>query len=69
MIKSNDIHIKWFLILLGFMLFLGVSSQAMESEIQNKSNTIEPSMNIEKKIPPMDTAAPSKFETASFGLG
>jgi hypothetical protein len=26
-------------------------------------------MRIEKGLPPMDTAVPSNYETASFGLG
>jgi hypothetical protein len=64
-----NIKIKWFMLLLGSFLFLGTSFQAIETEKPHESNPSEHSMNISKKIPPIDIAAPPKFKTASFGLG
>jgi hypothetical protein len=69
MIPSDDIRITWFLLLLGMASLSGAFSQAMGSEIQLQSGPSEPSMIIEKQLPPIDTAAPLEFKTAFFGLG
>ncbi len=68
--KKNDrIDKGWYCILLGSMLFLWTCSQAIEPASSHESKTRESSMSIEKSLPSMDTAAPSNYETASFGLG
>ena len=67
--KKDRLGNGWFCILLGSMFFLWTCSQAIEPASSHESKTRESSMSIEKGLPPMDTAVPSKFETASFGLG
>ncbi len=64
-------HIVWIYIFLGSIFFLWACSQTIEPAISQESKTGESSMNtdIEKKTPSIDMAAPSIFETASFGLG
>jgi len=69
MTKSDHLYIKGILFLLGLICFLGAFNQAMGSETNPQSKQIEPDMEMPKKIPPIDIAAPLKFETASFGLG
>jgi hypothetical protein len=41
----------------------------MESKTSHESNKSGSSINVEKKIPPIDMQASSNFDTASFGLG
>ena len=69
--KRDHISNGWLYILLGSMLFLWACSQTIEPAIGQESKTREPSMRngIKKGMPPIDTVAPSIFETASFGLG
>jgi hypothetical protein len=67
--KRDHINIGWFYIVLGSMLFLWTCSQTIEPAISHESTRRESSMSIEKSMPPVDMAAPSIFETASFGLG
>jgi hypothetical protein len=69
MIQTDRLCIKRLLFLLGLIWFLSACTQAMGSETNQGSKRIEPAMEMPKKIPPIDIAAPSKFETASFGLG
>jgi hypothetical protein len=66
--KVKNIMNKWLLFLLGLLL-LGNSAQAVESVNLGESTISEPSMDAEKKLPPIDMTAASEFETASFGLG
>ena len=67
--KIDHIGNGWFYILLGSMFFLWTCSQAIKPASSHESKTRESSMSDEKGLPSMDTAAPSKYETASFGLG
>ncbi|MFC1876965.1 hypothetical protein ACFL2E_06820 [Thermodesulfobacteriota bacterium] len=67
--KKDRLYNGWFYILLASMLFLWAYSQTIEPASSHESKTRESSMSIEKGLPPMDTAAPSNYETASFGLG
>ncbi len=64
------------LLLLGVMSFLLGGSPTMGKQANRASKTKEGSMSVAyktetefSKIPPIDAAAPSVFETASFGLG
>jgi PBP1b-binding outer membrane lipoprotein LpoB len=68
--RDHKQHI-WLYILLGSIFFLWACSQTTAPAISQESITKESSMStdIEKNMPPIDTAAPSIFETASFGLG
>ena len=60
----------WLYILLGFIFFLWACSQTIEPAISQESKTKESSMSTDiEKTPPIDMAAPTLFETASFGLG
>ena len=63
------IQTKWCLFLLGAFMLFGPGSLAMESEAPQELKKGEPSMNLGKNLPLIDVAVPSKFETASFGLG
>lgn len=67
--KKDPIGNGWFCILLGSMFFLWTCSQTMEPAVSQESKIKESSMSIELGVPPMDTAAPPNFETASFGMG
>jgi len=69
--KTDRTSSAWFYVLLGSIFFLGACSQTLEPAISQESKTEESSMStdIEMNTPPIDTAAPSIFETASFGLG
>jgi hypothetical protein len=68
--KKKDCWKKgWPYILLGSLLFLWASPQAMEPVTGHDSKAKEPAMRVEKGIPVMDMSAPTNFETASFGLG
>lgn len=69
--KRDHISIGWFYLLLGSMFLLWTCSQTIEPVIGQESKTREFSMSngIEKGTPLIDTAVPSIFETASFGLG
>jgi hypothetical protein len=69
--KRDRLSMGWFSILLGSMFFLWACSQTLEPAISQESKKRESSMNIdtETSVPPIDTAVPSIFETASFGLG
>jgi hypothetical protein len=62
--------------ILGLMLFLFGCSPSMSSEEKLAATPEEESMSLAQKIetvtpiiPTIDAAAPSHFETASFGLG
>jgi hypothetical protein len=62
--------------LLGMMSFLLNGSLTRETQANRTQKTKEGSMSLAykietelSKIPPIDAAAPSIFETASFGLG
>ena len=69
--KRDRTSFGWLYILLGAMFFVWACSQTIEPAIGQESETRETSMSngIERGKPPIDTAAPSIFETASFGLG
>jgi len=67
--KKDRRYNGWFYILLASMLFLWGCSQTIEPASSHESIKKESSMHIEKGLPPMDKAAPSNYETASFGLG
>ena len=69
--KKEHLSMGWLSILLGAMLFIWACSQTIEPDISQESKPRESSMeiDIETSLPPIDTAAPSIFETASFGLG
>jgi hypothetical protein len=67
--KKDHLGNGWFCMLLGSMLFLWTCSQTIEPAISQESKIKEPFMSVEMGLPAMDTAVPSKFETASFGLG
>ena len=61
-------------LLLGVMSFLIGCSPTKATQDNHASKTKESSMNLAYKtesptIPPIDIVVPSKFETASFGLG
>ena len=74
--KRNFANTIGCLLLLGVMSFLmGVfpltATQATQA-LKTREDSMSLAYKIEtesSKIPPMDTAAPSIFETASFGLG
>ena len=67
--KKDPIDNGWFCILLGSIFFIWTCSQTMDPAISQESKTKASSMSIEKGVPPIDTAAPPNFETASFGMG
>jgi hypothetical protein len=67
--KRDRISNGWLYILLGSMLFLWACSQNREHANSQESKARESSMSIEKGMPIIDTAGPSMFETASFGMG
>ena len=67
--KKDPIGNGWFCLLLYSVFFLWTCSQTMEPAISQESKIKESSMSIEKGVPPMDTAVPPNFETASFGMG
>lgn len=74
--KSSCANIIRRLFLLGVMSFLLGCSPTMAMQANHDSKTKERSMGLAHKtdtespvIPPIDMAAPSIFETASFGLG
>lgn len=67
--KKDRRYNGWFCILLASMSFLWACSQTIEPASSHESKIRESSMRIEKGLPPMDTAVPSNYETASFGLG
>ncbi len=67
---------KGCLLLVGILSLLLACSPTMDSQAGQDSKTTEATMNLALKtetdspaIPPIDAAAPSIFETASFGLG
>lgn len=62
---------RLYIILLGSMFLLWACSQTIEPATGQESKTRETSMinDNEKGKPPIDTAVPEIFETASFGLG
>jgi len=66
----------WCLCLLSMLLVLWACSPTMDSRAGHESKKTEKDMNLAYKIAPespaipaIDAAAPSVFETASFGLG
>ncbi|MDX2446321.1 MAG: hypothetical protein QNK29_03885 [Desulfobacterales bacterium] len=69
--NREGIRIGWLNLILGSMVFLWACSQTIEPANSQGSTTKETSMsNVhEKGRPPIDTAVPEIFETASFGLG
>lgn len=67
---------KWCLLFTFTLSLLLACSPATDSQADQKPNTTEATMNLAFKtetdpleIPPIDAAAPSIVETASFGLG
>jgi hypothetical protein len=67
---------KWWLFFLGMLSFLGACSPTTDPQTNHEKKTMEASVNLAYKtetdspaIPTIDEAAPSVFETASFGLG
>jgi hypothetical protein len=61
---------------LAVILFAASCSESMDSATRSPEGTDEMDMQsdarsaaLNKKIPPIDTAAPPIFETATFGLG
>ena len=74
--KRSCANITRCLFLLGVMSFLLSCSPTMAMQAKHDSKTKERSMSLAYKtdtkspvIPPIDVAASSIFETASFGLG
>jgi hypothetical protein len=68
--KKKDCRKKgWSYIVVGSLLFLWTTPQAMEPVTGHASKTKEPAMRVERGMPAMDASAPPTFETASFGLG
>jgi len=74
--KRNFTNIIRLLFLLGVISILLGVAQLMTTRADPNSDTKEDSMNLAytletkpAKIPPIDAAAPTVFETASFGLG
>jgi hypothetical protein len=74
--KRNCMGAIWCLCLLGMLAVSWACSPTMDSQPSHKSKTTEGNMNLAYKIeseaptiPAIDAAAPSVFETASFGLG
>ena len=64
------------LLYVGMLSLLWACSQTMDSQADHDSKKTEAAMNLAHKtetdapaIPPMDAAAPTVVETASFGLG
>jgi hypothetical protein len=63
--------------LLALMLLLAACSPTMRGETQPEQGSQEETMNLARNTtnplpaapPPMDAAAPVRYETASFGLG
>lgn len=54
-----------------FMISIAMLTLSLNSTValaSGQSATVE-SKEIQNSQPPIDTAAPSRFETASFGLG
>ncbi len=67
---------KWCLVLTGILSLLWAGSPMMDAQAGQESKKTEAAMNLALKTetnslanPPIDTAAPAVFETASFGLG
>lgn len=65
----------WF-IAFSLAIFLGACSPNLETSINDEAMTKKDSGNSENgsaasslTIPPIDTAAPTIYETATFGLG
>jgi len=61
-------------LLLGIMLLIMGGTAMVKAQGNNGSKTMEGSLATTYKtesstIPPIDAAAPSNFQTASFGLG
>ena len=76
MIKKCCTTGKWCLFFTGILSLLWAGSPMMDSQAGQESKTTEAAMNLALKtetdslvIPPIDAAAPTVFETASFGLG
>ena len=62
------------LLLMGVVLFFLYCALTMTAQANHASKAKEGSMSLAYKtespaIPPIDAAAPSIYETASFGLG
>lgn len=58
-----------FFIFLVWAAILVVSVHITDPAIAAQTKTTGTSMDTHNKLPPIDTAAPSTFETISFGLG
>ena len=54
-----------------FMISIAMLTLSLSSTVALASGQSETvgSKEIKSSLPPIDTAAPSRFETASFGLG
>ena len=74
MVKRHCVNFIRCLCLWGMMLFLMGCSQTTATQGNDVSEKKKGSMHLTYNteypaIPPIDAAAPSHFETASFGLG
>jgi hypothetical protein len=72
--NRSSVNIFRCLFLLGAMAFFSGCDPTTATKANHESRTKKGSMNLAYKtespaIPPIDAAVPSKFETASFGLG
>lgn len=74
--KSYGKNVIGRLFIIGMLLPLWACSPAMDAAVDHEPETTEDSMNLAHQIstdlatiPPIDAAAPTLFETASFGLG
>lgn len=72
--KRSFVNVIICVFFLGMMTFLMGCQPTTATQANPDSKTKEGSMNLAYKIetqtiPPIDTAAPATFETASFALG
>ena len=74
--KCCSVNVIGRLIIIGMLLPLWACSPAMDAAVDHESETTEDPMKLAHQvntdlaaIPPIDAAAPARFETASFGLG
>jgi len=79
--RTIDMKKRGFSIIIGCLCLLGMvwgllgaspTKTPSDSLSESKENDMHPAYKTETqeaKIPPIDAAAPSVFETASFGLG
>ena len=56
-------------LIMGWVPLLGACTQPMDTMVGTAVANDESSLNIDKRVAPIDATVPEVFETASFGLG